>query len=283
MTGKTPPIIFNRSLVRRRRARAAKSFADAAFLHERAMDDIVDRLETVNRTFETALICGGSHLANRLTSSCGVRRIIAGDAAANRLSTTTAAVVFEEEALPFAQQKFELIISLLTLHSVNDIVGALTQARLCLKPDGLFIAAAFGETTLSGLRQALYAAEAEISGGVSLRIAPFAGVQDFGAALGRAGFTLPVVDIDKVSVNYRDPGRLLRDLRGMGETQALASQPPPLRPRVLQRALENLAEAGGKECFDIVYLTGWAPHESQQKPLPPGAGKASLEQAMKGS
>ncbi len=245
------------------------------------MDDIVDRLESVNRTFDTALIYGAGDLINRLTPACGGGFVIAGDSAAKRLPSTEAAAVFDEEASPFGPEQFELIISLLTLHNINDLVGALTQARLSLKPDGLFIAALFGESTLASLKRALYAAETEISGGVSLRIAPFASVQDFGAALGRAGFALPVVDVDNVSVDYKEPGRLLQDLRRMGETQALVSQPPRLSRRVLFRALELFARDGGRESFDVVYLTGWAPHESQQKPLQPGAGAASLEKAIK--
>jgi SAM-dependent methyltransferase len=278
-----PPKIFNRQRYAMRRARAAAQFSQHDFLHRRVFDDIVDRLESVKRDFPKAVFSGASALTELITSACGVGEVVSMDLSPKRLPPTSCRIASDEEALPFARESLDLFVSVLTLHTVNDIVGALTQARLALKPDGLFIAAAFGEETLSILRNALYRAEAEITGGVSPRVAPFASIQDFGQALGRAGFALPVVDIDKVSVRYANPMKLLRDLRGMGETNALAKNTSPLRRDVLMQALNIFMENGGEERFDIVYATGWTPHESQQKPLRPGAGRMPLEVAVKKS
>ncbi|MEX0644528.1 MAG: methyltransferase domain-containing protein, partial [Parvularculaceae bacterium] len=192
------------------------------------------------------------------------------------------AVVADEERGPFAPQSVDLVVSLLTLHDANDIVGALAQHRAALKPDGLFLAALFGEETLLELKEAFYAAEAELSGGVSPRIPPFSGVRDLGQALQRAGFALPVVDVDKVAVRYGEPLRLLKDLRGMGESASLQARSRPLGRTLLARALRRFAERGVAH-FDIVYLTGWAPHASQQKPLAPGSATGSLADAVRKS
>lgn len=279
----SPPQIFDKRLYARRRARAARRFGDFDFLHRRAMEDIAERLEIVKRRFAVAAFDGAGGLLNLLTPACEVGDIVAMDSALERLPQSGLRLAADAEALPFAPQRLDLFVSLLTLHTANDLVGALAQARMALKPDGLFIAAVFGEGTLGALRRALYAAEAELAGGVSARIAPFAAIQDYGQALSRAGFALPVVDVDKISVTYDDPFNLLRDLRGMGETGALASRPAALRRDVLMRAMALFAEAGGVEKFEIVYLTGWAPHESQQKPLQPGSAKMALKDAIKGA
>lgn len=249
------------------------------------MADVVDRLETVKRDFPRAAFSGLGDFASMLTSQCGVGEFFIMDSALARLPVGAEQragqrIVADEEALPIAPQSLDLFVSLLTLHGVNDLIGALTQIRMALKPDGLFIGVLFGEDTLSQLRRAFYQAESELTGGVSARIAPFAAVQGAGQALSRAGFALPVADIDKVSVRYENPLKLIADLRGMGETQALASRGAPLRRDVFGRAMALFNDAGGEENFDIVYLTGWAPHESQQKPLRPGSAKASLEQAI---
>ena len=271
--------LFDRSLYRRRRARAAARFAAYNFLHQRAMADVVDRLETVTRDFPCALFYGAGPLVTMLTRRCGVGSIVTADLAGERLPPAGGRVVFDEESCAVADGSFDLIVSLLTLHATNDPVGALTQLRRMLKPDGLLIAVVFGEETLSGLRTALYSAEAESAGRVSARVIPFAGVRDWGAALQRAGFALPVVDLDRVRVRYETPDRLIGDLRGMGETSMLAG-----RGRALSRAsaaalFSRLIEAPEVR-FDLITLTGWAPHESQQKPLAPGSAKASLAEAV---
>ena len=279
----TAPAIFDRRLYARRRARAARAFRGFDFLHRRAMEDIVDRLETVTRDFPRAVFSGAGDLVGMLTPACGVGAAVSMDLAPQRLPAAGARIAADEEALPLAAESLDLFVSLLTLHAANDLVGALAQARIALKPDGLFVAAVFGEETLAALRRALYAAEAELCGGVSPRIAHFAAIQDYGQALSRAGFALPVVDIDKISVTYEEPLKLLHDLRGMGETRALRGAAAPLRRDVLMRAMALFADAGGIERFEIVYLTGWAPHERQQKPLKPGSATTPLKDAIKGA
>lgn len=246
------------------------------------MEDVVDRLETVKRDFPHAVFSGAGELVSMLTPACGVGTAFSMDAAPARLPVRGRRFAADEEAAPIAPQSLDLFVSLFTLHGANDLIGALAQIRAALKPDGLFVGVLFGEDTLAGLRRAFYQAESELTGGVAARIAPFAAVQDAGRALSRAGFALPVADVDKVSVRYADPLKLIADLRGMGETHALASKAPPLRRDIFARAMGLFAEAGGEDNFDVIYLTGWAPHESQQKPLRPGSAKASLEQAVKG-
>lgn len=275
------PQIFDRRLIRLRRARSAKRFSEFDFLHRRAMADVIDRLETVKRDFPRAVFAGAGAQADRLTPACGVETLIHLDAAPNRLGAAGLRLATEEETLPLATQSIDLFVSLLTLHGANDLVGALAQIRAALRPDGLFVAAAFGEETLSRLRNALYTAETEVTGGVSARIAPFATIQDFGQALARAGFAMPVVDVDKTEVRYETPARLVADLRGMGETGALANRPAPLRRDVFAKAAALFEIAGGTERFDIVYLTGWAPAPGQPKPLKPGSANRSLKDAVR--
>ncbi len=245
------------------------------------MEDIVDRLETVKRDFPRGLFDGAGRLTELLTPACGVSEVFSMDSAKARLRGSPLAFVADPELLPLRPQSLDLFVSLLTLHTANDLVGALAQAHAALKPDGLFLAAVFGEGTLQNLRNALYTAETELAGGVSPRFAPLAAIQDLGQALTRASFALPVTDIEKVSVTYETPERLLQDLRGMGETSSLARRSAPLRRGVAGRMLEIIASAGGREKFDIIYLTGWAPHESQQKPLKPGSAKSSLADAVR--
>ncbi|OFW98868.1 MAG: hypothetical protein A3E78_13405 [Alphaproteobacteria bacterium RIFCSPHIGHO2_12_FULL_63_12] len=280
MRADAPPLIFDRSLYRRRRARAAAAFADHDFLHRRAMADVTDRLESVTRSFPRALFYGAGSLTEMLTPACGVGDIVHADLDFARIEGRPSSAVFDEEASPFAAASFDLIVSLLTLHAVNDPVGALTQMRSALKPDGLLIAVLFAEETLKELRAALYASETDYAGGVSPRVAPFASVRDLGAVLQRAGFALPVADVDRVEVRYREPARLLRDLKGMGETCCLVHRGRGLRRDALAGAIETLA-AASVATFDLVTLTGWAPHPRQQQPLKPGSATHSLAEAIR--
>jgi SAM-dependent methyltransferase len=280
------PLVFDRFLVRRRLERAVRSgYAD--FLLRRAIDDLDDRLGTVLRRFPLALDVGTptAALAEWLAASGRVDEVVRLAPAEEERARMT--VLGDVEALPFAPERFDLIVSLLALHSVNDLPGALIQIRRALKPDGLFLGALLGGATLHELRHAFTQAEAELEGGVSPRIAPFADVSDLGGLLQRAGFALPVADIEPVMVRYGDPLGLLRDLRAMGLTNALvARRKLPLRRATLLRALEiyaaRFADADGRvrATFDIAWLSGWAPHESQQKPLAPGSAQVRLADAL---
>lgn len=198
-----------------------------------------------------------------------------------------APIVLDPEQLPFATESFDLVVSPLLLHWVNDLPGVLIQIRRILRPDGLMLASLFGGDTLQELRLALIEAELELTGGAGTRVAPFAQLQDVAHLLQRAGFALPAADRDVVTVRYADPMRLLADLRAMGETAALAERHPrALTKRILFRAMEiykeQFADADGRvrATFEILTATGWAPHESQPKPLKPGSAKARLAEAL---
>lgn len=243
------------------------------------MEDVVDRLETVTRAFPLALFYGAGPLLSLLTPGCGVGTAIDADLSEERAGDGALRVVFDEDRSALADGRFDLIVSLLTLHTVNDPVGALIQMRRSLKPDGLLVAVTFGEDTLGALRSALFAAEASASGGVSARVAPFASVRDWGAALQRAGFALPVADLDRVNVQYQNPDRLFADLRGMGETACLSAAGGPLS-KAAAAALRARLGPRPAVTYDLVTMTAWAPHESQPKPLKPGSAAHSLARAI---
>lgn len=293
MANDRPPLLFDRGLHRRRLERAAPQFAEADFLKARAAQDAVERLEAIMRDFPLAVDLGArtGAFCKTLASSDARRRIgavIETDLAQGMVSGRGGMrLVVDEERLPFAEASLDLVVSTLALHWANDLPGVMIQIRRALKPDGLFIGAVFGGSTLTELRQSLTAAEAELSEGAGLRIAPFAEAYDGAGLLQRAGFALPVADVDRVTVRYSHPLKLLSDLRRMGETNALASRGPPLSRAVLARACEIYQERfsgpDGKVAatFDILTLTGWAPHESQQKPLRPGSAKTRLADALK--
>ncbi|MCX7324681.1 MAG: methyltransferase domain-containing protein [Hyphomicrobiales bacterium] len=278
--------LFDRRLVRARLQRATRAgFAD--FLLRRAAEDLDDRLGAITRPFPVALDLGTATDAaiDVLRRRAGTDRAIW---AAPADVSPQASLVADEERLPFAEQSLNLVTSLLALQSVNDLPGTLVQIRRSLKPDGLFIGCLLGGATLKELRQALVQAESERDGGVSPRVAPFADMRDLGGLLQRAGFALPVTDIEAVTVRYGHPLSLLADLRAMGLTNALrARRRTPLRRATLMRALEIYAAAfadpDGKvrASFEMIWLSGWAPHESQQQPLRPGSAKARLADALK--
>lgn len=244
------------------------------------MEDIVDRLETVNRSFDTTVFYGASNVTGMLSEKCGVGEIIQCDSAPERLAAAGMRAVYDDEHLPFANDCVDLFVSVLTLHSTNDLVGALAQIRKALKPDGLFIGAMFGENTMRGLRAAIASAQCGEAKGFQTCFSPMAAIQDLGAAMMRAGFTLPALDIDRINVSYNDPIKLIADLRGMGETNILSGAIRPLTREIFAKAIAQFAADGGREKFEIVYLTGWAPHPDQQKPLQPGSAKASLKDAI---
>ena len=289
----SPPRIFDRDLLRRRLDRAAPGYARADFLKRRAAGDIVMRLEAIMRDFPRAVDLGARNgvFAQALADSDAAPRVgllveadLSGPMLAGRGGMRIQA---DEERLPFAAASLDLIVSSLSLHWANDVIGALVQARLALKPDGLFIGALFGGATLTELRQALTAAELELTGGAGPRVSPFADPSDAAGLLQRAGFALPVADVDRVTVRYDHPLKLMADLRRMGETSVLAERHPrPLTRRVLARAFEiyarDFADPDGRlpATFEILTLTGWSPSETQQKPLRPGSAKMRLAEAL---
>jgi SAM-dependent methyltransferase len=283
-------LVFDRALVRRRRARAAAGFGAFDFLKNEIAERIVERLEPIQRRFDLVLDLGAHHgaLARQIVGQFGAAHVITLDMAhAFAQASGPLTIVGDEEALPIADQCLDLVVSALSLHWVNDLPGTLIQINRALKPDGLFIASLFGLGTLVELREALMAAELEISGGSAPHISPFLDARDGAGLLQRAGFALPVAERDSLTVTYADPLALMRDLRGMGETNCLIDRDRrPLRRAVLGRALEIYAERYAnpdgriRATFEIVTLTGWAPHEAQQKPLLPGSAKTRLAKAL---
>jgi len=275
-------LIFDRALGRSRLKRAlAQDYPD--FLLQRAAGDLQERLGAVLREFAVAadlgtplpvvapVLAGKAGRLLRMAEAQGARADIVGDL----------------ERLPFAAGSLDLAVSLLALQGVNDLPGALVQIKRALRPDGLFMGCLLGGRSLQELRQALLEAESETMGGVSPRVAPFADLRDLGGLLQRAGFALPVIDSEIVTVRYRDAFGLLRDLRAMGwANNLIARRRTPLRREALLRAAavyaERFADADGRlpATFEFVWLSGWAPHESQQKPLRPGSAKARLADAL---
>lgn len=283
--------IFDRALLTRRRDRVAAGAAQHEFLLARIADDLFERLSAINRRFPVALNLGAHHglLGRRLRQLPGIESIIDLEPAPRLLAQCSGLRVrADEEALPFGDGSLDLVVSGLALQHVNDLPGVLVQIRRALRPDGLLLAALLGGGTLSELRAALLAAEEEIEGGASPRVAPFADVRDLGALLQRAQLALPVVDTDTVTVTYADPLALMRELRAMGATNVLrARRRTPLRRATLLRALEiyqerfGLADGRVPATFEILTLTAWAPHASQQQPLQPGSAKARLADALR--
>lgn len=284
----SPPQIFDRLSFRKGRAKAASTFGDFSFLFDQIIEDVVDRLEVTNRHFENALFYGTrsatNSLSTNLTERCGVGNIIEADLTTARVfPSPNHKLVFDEEKTPFTSQIFDLSISVLTLHATNDLIGALTQIRHSLKPDGLMIAVLFGEDTLRRFKDLFIAVEAAQSDALHARFSPMATAQDLGMALQRAGFALPVVDVDRIDVKYRQPENLLKDLRGMGEKNYLTKRSHFVSRKILGDTLNKFHAGGGGVNFDIVTLTGWAPAPTQPKPLKPGSATHSLSGAIKGA
>ncbi|KAF2992171.1 methyltransferase domain-containing protein [Methylocystis sp. MJC1] len=276
-----PPKIFDRALLHARLRRAlAKGAPD--FLLARAADDLLDRLLTVKRSFPRSLDLGApaEHFAEAIVAS--------GRATPLRASRLGGAVIADEEALPFAPGSFDLVVSGMALQWVNDLPGVFAQVRRILAPDGLFLACLPGGASLVELRVALAQAEEEVTGGASPRVSPFVDVRDMGGLLQRAGFALPVSDVDSFTLRYDSLLDLMADLRAMGAANVLVKRAArPLRRDVLARAAQIYAERFSdpdgrvRASFEIVWISGWAPHESQQKPAKPGSATMRLENAMK--
>jgi SAM-dependent methyltransferase len=281
------PVIFDRPLLRIRQARAA-ALGPATFLLERAADDLVSRLSAVRRSFELAVDLGTPGDVLRRALADRVPAIVVAKWDAIAVAGQLLAVVADEEALPFQDGSLDLVASALALQFVNDLPGTLIQIRRALKPDGLLLAAMVGGESLHELRVAFAEAEAEVEGGASPRIAPFADLRDLGVLLQRAGFALPVTDVDRITVRYSSPLGLLQDLRRMGATNVLVERRRvPLRRATFRRMIEVYADRFSdpdgrvRATFDIVWLSGWAPHQSQQQPLAPGSAKKRLADALR--
>lgn len=266
-----PPILFDPELLARRRARAARAPAD--FLHEAAASDIQERLGAVNRTFRRAAIVGPR--ADFWARILG--ELVDGPVEA----------LPDRETLALEPAAYDLVIHALALHWSNDPVGQLVQSRRALRPDGLFLGALFGGETLSELRASLAEAEIATLGGLSPRVAPMGEIRDLGGLVQRAGFALPVADSRRIDVSYASALHLMRDLRAMGETNVMHGRLRRPAPReMIERACASYARDFGMEggrvraTFELVFLTGWAPAESQPKPLRPGSAKARLADAL---
>lgn len=288
--GAGPAAPFDRATLMRRRARAAAHPETADFLLARVADDLGERLEIVQRRFPLAANIGAHHglLSRRLRAVPSVGLVIDVDpVAAMAARCDGPCVVADEEALPFADASLDLVASALALQLVNDLPGTLLQIRRALKPDGLLLAGLLGGDTLIELGEAWLIAEEEITGGASPRVAPSIAVRDLGGLLQRAGFALPVVDSETITVAYSSPLALMRDLKAMGASNVLAARRRvPVRRDVLARACEVYAErharADGKvvATFEVLTVTAWAPDPSQQKPLKPGSASMRLADAL---
>jgi SAM-dependent methyltransferase len=271
------PILFDRALLRARQNRALRA-GPATFLLDRVAADMGERLHAVLREFKRAADVG--------TAGDQVRNVLAG-----RVDQLVRVGLPEQESepLPFRPESLDLVVSALALQFVNDLPGVLAQIRRALRPDGLLLAAMSGGDTLTELRQSFAAAEAELEGGVSPRVAPFADLRDIGSLLQRAGLALPVTDVDRIVVRYDSAFALMQDLRRMGATNVLVERrrTPTRRATMLRMAqiyAERFADGDGRirATFEVIWLSGWAPHQSQQQPLKPGSAKTGLAEAVKG-
>ena len=272
-------------------------FREYAFLKGRESNQLLERLADTSREFDRALDIGAhdGQACEALRESGKVKEIIALESSPRMLESVQSrgfeTVRSDSEILAFPSASFDLVTSILSLHWINDLPGMLSQVRQVLVPDGLFLGCLFGAGTLPELRAALIDAESEITGGISPRLSPLPGLQDMAGLLQRAGFALPVADVERVTVRYSHPIKLLEDLKGMGEQAAFAQRDGqarrPLSRRILARMsdiyTDRFQDEDGKvrATFEIVWLSGWAPHASQPKPLKPGSGKVSLADAVK--
>ena len=273
--------IFDRPLIRRRQANRCGADENLLYLFREGAAGLKERLLDINRDYASVLTLGplvGEKLLRKKP-----RLVVQGEVTAGAPH-----IILDEEQLPFREHAFDLVLSNLTLHWVNDLPGALIQARRALKPDGLFLAALLGGETLKELRQSLLVAEVETTGGASPRISPFADLRDAGDLLARAGFAMPVADLETLHVTYDHPLTLMRELRAMGENNALMDRSKTFfRKETLERAsqyyIENFSDDEGRitASFQFLCLTAWAPGPNQPKPLRPGSGKVSLKQVLK--
>ncbi len=275
----TAPEIFDRRLLALRRERAAPRVGQVAPILSASAEILLDRLDDTTRRFTRALDLGGRGVVAPALRARGIPFVVSMDLSPRMARASGGlAVAGDEEWLPFAPASFDLIVANLSLHAVNDLPGALIQLRRALAPDGLFLAALPGFGTLQSLREALAAAESEQRGGVSPRVSPFAELRDLAGLLQRAGFALPVADQDRLPLEYRTPLGLMSDLRAAGESNALRAQDRRTPPRGL--FAQAFAGLELRMELRVLVMTGWAPHENQQKPARPGSANLRLADAL---
>lgn len=284
------PQIFDRELVRKRRQRTSPHITQYDFLLKYVAEDLTDRLKIILREFPLALDFGAHHgvVGAKIRTLPSVGKVIFLDSSAKLISQCDGErVQANEEFLPFAPNSLDLVVSGLSLQYVNDLPGVLLQLRQALKPDGLFLAAIVGGRSLWELREAFALGQTEVEGGMSPHIAPFIDVRDAGHLLQRAGFSLPVTDSDLLTIQYTSALDLMRDLRGMGASNALVARSRNFLRRetflrVMEIYQEKFALDNGKVAatFEILTLIGWCPHHSQQMPLRPGSAKSRLADAL---
>lgn len=268
-------LVFDRKAIRQKRNRCASDIKEEGFLFDWSAKEIQSRLEDIKRDFSCSL-------------NIGARGALDTTYTIDLAENLNPDIQADEELLPFASNSFDLITSNLSLHATNDLPGTLIQIKNTLKPDGLFIATLFGGETLYELRQSLQQAEMELTGGINPRVAPVADLQQMGALMQRAQFSLPVIDSEKITVTYDNIFKLMLDLRAMGENNTLIERSKNLSSKTLfakanEIYQQNFSEPDGKiqATFEVIFLLGWAPHESQQKPLRPGSAKNRMADALK--
>ncbi|MCI5060298.1 MAG: class I SAM-dependent methyltransferase [Alphaproteobacteria bacterium] len=279
-----PAQLFDRNLMAKRQTRFHSHRYDVSFLLDFSEKEMRSRLELIKKKFPIALQIGGNTpLSDNILTSHKIERFFT----LNLTSSTNSSIVADEELFPFANKSLNLVLSHLQLHTINDVPGTLIQIKNSLAPNGLFMASLCGNDTLFELRDALAQAEMAIKGGLSPRIYPFADIRQIGALIQRAGFALPVIDIERVTVTYDHMLRLLKDLQHMGQSNALLQRPRSLLRRdIIERTqeiyLEKYSDPDGRlrASFDIIFMLGWAPHESQQQPLKPGSAKTRLADTL---
>ncbi|MDD9901751.1 MAG: methyltransferase domain-containing protein [Alphaproteobacteria bacterium] len=280
------PQVFDRHIWCQRRSRAARQGGQHDFLFREVAARLGARLDIVKKDFPRVLELGTATgaMAEVLSGRAGTIDVVRAD----YVDGANVDVVLESETLDFSPQSFDAVISCLDLHWINDLPGVLAQVHRILKPDGLFLAALLGGETLHELRTAFLQAEMNATGGGSLRVSPFADVRDIGGLLQRAGLALPVADTEKIVVDYSDPLRLMKDLRGMGAANVAAARLKHMSRRdVVFGAAKAYQEMFGDDAgripatFEVIYAIGWVPHESQQKPLMRGSGTVSLADVLK--
>ncbi len=280
-------LIFDRNRLRHNRKRCAAKLKEHDFLLNWVNTQLLESLSNIKKDFPLTLQLGSKNDSKTLHASQKIKDVIHIDLTADIMTPDTLRVIADEEMLPFTENSFDLVISNLDLHSVNDLPNTLIQINHILKPDGLFLAALLGGKTLCELRESLIQTELSLKGGASPRIFPFADKQQMSGLLQHAGFALPVVDSDVVTVTYEDMFKLMHDLRGMGEGNIIQKRNKinPGKQFFIDAAgyyHEHFSEKDGRlpASFEIIFLIGWAPHKSQQQPLKPGSADISLHEAL---